>query len=75
MYFSYFVIWKNLNPLHVLCAKFGWNQPSGSEEKDFFLNSVNVLHVTLICYYLPLENDVVLHLNTIESPSPKDVVY
>ena len=45
--FRYFVIispWKrtgpftrtNLNPLHprMLCAKFGWNWPSGSEEED-----------------------------------------
>ena len=30
-------IWTNLNPLHprMLCAKFGWNWPSGSGEKDF----------------------------------------
>ena len=47
MYFHYFVIispwkragpfvWTNLNPLHprMLCAKFGWNWPSGSEEED-----------------------------------------
>ena len=46
-YFRYFVIispwkragpliWTNLNPLHprVLCAKFGWNWPSGSGEED-----------------------------------------
>ena len=54
MYFQYFVIispWKregpfiltNLNPLHqrMLCAKFGWNWPSGSGEEDFF-HFVNV---------------------------------
>ena len=48
MYFRYFVIispwkrlgpfiWRNLNPLHtrMLCAKFGWNWPSGSGEEDF----------------------------------------
>ena len=23
-------IWTNLNPLRMLCAKFGWNRPSGS---------------------------------------------
>ena len=47
MYFHYFIIispWKgagpfiltNLNPLHpgILCAKFGWNWPSGSGEVD-----------------------------------------
>ena len=30
------VIWTNLNPLHpgILCAKFGWNWPSGSGEED-----------------------------------------
>ena len=29
-------IWTNLNPLHprILCAKFGWNWPSGSGEED-----------------------------------------
>ena len=49
MYFHYFVImsswkragpfiWTNLNPLHprMLCAKFGWNWPSGSGEENFF---------------------------------------
>ena len=47
IYFRYFVIispwkravpfiWTDLNPLHprMLCAKFGWNWPSGSEEED-----------------------------------------
>ena len=41
MYFRYFLItspWKrtNLNPLHpwMLCAKFGWNLPSGTGEED-----------------------------------------
>ena len=31
-----FFIWTNLNPLHprMLCAKIGWNWPSGSEEED-----------------------------------------
>ena len=46
MYFRYFIIispwkrvgpfiWTNLNPLHprMLCAKFGWNWPSGSWEE------------------------------------------
>ena len=29
--------WTNMNPLHprMLCAKFGWNWPSGSGEEDF----------------------------------------
>ena len=47
MYFCYFLfispwkragpfIWTNLNPLHqrMLCAKFGWNWPSGSGEDE-----------------------------------------
>ena len=47
MYFRYFFIisplkrvgpfiWTNLNPHHtrMLCAKFGWNWPSGSWEED-----------------------------------------
>ena len=47
IYFRYFVfispwkragpfIWTNLNSLHprMLCAKFGWNWPSGSGEED-----------------------------------------
>ena len=31
---EWFSIWTNLNPLHprMLCAKFGWNWPIGSEE-------------------------------------------
>ena len=31
-------IWSNLNPLHprMLCAKFGWNWPTGSGEEIFF---------------------------------------
>ena len=54
MYFHYFIIisplkrtgpfiWTNLNPLHprMLCAKFGWNWPSGSGEEGF-KNFVNV---------------------------------
>ena len=47
MYFRYFVIisawkragpfiWTNLNPIYprMLCAKFGWNWPSGSGKED-----------------------------------------
>mgnify|MGYP003691611305 CR=1 FL=1 len=53
MYFHYFVIispwkragpfiWTNLNPLHprMLCAKYGWNWPSGSGEEDFLILSM-----------------------------------
>ena len=36
MRIDWFFIWTNLNPLHqrMLCAKFGWNRPSGSGEED-----------------------------------------
>ena len=55
-----------LNPIHprMICAKSGWNWPSGSNE---FINVFPLLH-----YYLPLEKGVALHLNKLESPSPKD---
>ena len=72
MYFCYFVIifpkkrawpfiWTNLNLLHprMLCAKFGWNWPSGFWRRGFFLNSVNVF--SLFRNYLPLEKGEALH--------------
>ena len=36
MRIEWFFIWTNLNPLQprMLCAKFGWNWPSGSGEED-----------------------------------------
>ena len=36
----WFFIWRNLNPLHprLICAKFGWNWPSGSGEEDFLIS-------------------------------------
>ena len=84
MYFRHFInispwkrvgplIWTNLNPLHprMLCDKFGWNWPSGSEEEDF-LYFVNVF--SLFRNYLPLEKDSALHLNKLESPSPKNAL-
>ena len=36
----------------MLCAKIGWNWPSGSGEEDFFM-------LVLFSYYLPLEKGVV----------------
>ena len=35
-------IWTNLNPHHpgILCAKFGWNWPSGSWEEDENVNNL-----------------------------------
>ena len=84
MYFRYFVIispwkrawpffWKNLNNLQkrMVCAKFGWNWPSGSGEEDFLI-FVNVF--SLFRNYLPLEKDRALRLNKFESPSPKDAL-
>ena len=37
-------IWTNLNPLHpgILCAKFGWSWPSGSEEEDENMKSLQM---------------------------------
>ena len=67
------IIWTQLNPLplRMICAKFGWNWPSGSGE-DFFLIFSAFLHFR---YYLPLELTNVYHLNKVESPSPKDASY
>ena len=61
MYFRYFVIispwkragpfiWTNLNPLHprMLCAKFGWNWPSGSGEEDFLISSMYFRYFVII---------------------------
>ena len=56
----------------MLCAKFGWNWPSGYEEEYFLKNFINVF--LLFRYYLPLEKDRVLHLKKLESPSPKDAL-
>ena len=61
MYFRYFVIispwkragpfiWTTLNPLHprMLCAKFGWNWPSGSREEDFLISSMYFRYFEII---------------------------
>ena len=66
-------IWTNLNPRHhrILCTYFGWNCPSGSVE-EAFLNSVNAF--SFYRNYLPLETGVSLHLNKLESASPKECV-
>ena len=53
------------------CVLFGWNWPSGTVEEDFFY-SVNVF--SLFRHYLPLKKDRALHLNKLESPSPKDAL-
>ena len=63
---------KEMNSLHprMLCVGFGWNWPSGSGER--FLDFFNVL--LLFHYYLPLQEGMVLHLNKLESNSPKDAI-
>ena len=53
----------------MLCAKIDWNWLSCSGEENFF-NFVNVY--SLFRNYLPLEKGGALHLNKLESPSPKD---
>ena len=80
MYLLYFIVisfWKRmwpfiltkLNPLHpkMLSIKFCWNWLSG------FINFILVF--SLIHYYLLLEKVMALHLNKLESPSPKDALY
>ena len=71
MYFRYFAIispWKRAGPFKVESfsskgelAKWFWRR---------FLKFVNVFLVFL--NYLPLKKDGALHLNKLESPSPKD---
>ena len=59
---------KNLNSLSpkMLCAESGRNWPSGSgEDVDIF---------SLFLYYLPLKNGGALHLNKLESFSPKNAL-
>ena len=66
-------ICKILSPFHqkMLFAKFGWNRPNGSAERRFF-NFVNVF--SLFCNYLPFEKKGAVHLNKLETPSPKDAL-
>ena len=73
MRIEWFFIWTNLSPHHPssLCAKIGWNWPSGSGE-EIFLNFVNVF--SLFHKHLPLEISGVLHLNKLEFPLPKDAL-
>ena len=48
MRIEWFLIWTNLNPLHprMYGAKFGWNWPSSSGEKDFNISSM------CFCYFV-----------------------
>ena len=73
MRIEWFFIWTNLSPHHPssLCAKIGWNWPSGSGE-EIFLNFVNVF--SLFHKHLPLEIGGVLHLNKLKSPLPRNAL-
>ena len=64
----WFFIWINLNPPHprMLCAKFGWNWPSGFGEFFFEFRRCSILLLS------PLRMCFALHLNKGESHSPKD---
>ena len=55
----------------MICAKFGWNWPSGYGEEEF---KISLVYFLLFCNYLPLEKGVALHLNNLEFPSPKDAL-
>ena len=55
----------------LLCAKFGWNWPSGSGDEDFKISS---MYFRYLCNYVPFEKGGALHLNKLESPSPKDAL-
>ena len=48
--FYCFFIWTNINPFHpsMLCAKFGWNWPSGSGEEDFLISSMYFHYFVII---------------------------
>ena len=63
----------HLNPHpRMLCAKIGWNWLSGSGEEIFLISS---MYFCYFCNNLPLEMGWVLHLNKLESPSPKDALW
>ena len=52
--------------IFAFCAKFGWNWPSGSWEEDFYISSIH--------NYRLFEKEMVLHLNKLDSHSPKDAL-
>ena len=56
----------------MFCAIFGRNWPNGSGEKA--LKIFTIYNFTFFHYYLPLESGLALHLNKLESPSPKDAL-
>ena len=51
LYENYMVLlWTKLNLIHprMLCAKFGWNWPSGSGEEDFLISSMYFHYFVII---------------------------
>ena len=63
----------HLNPHpRMLCSKTGWNWFSGSGEEIFLISS---MYFRYFCNNLPLEMGWVLHLNKLDSPSPKDALW
>jgi hypothetical protein len=66
-------IWTNLNSIHprIICAKFDWIWPAGSEEEDFknFQCIFTLLLLSPLGERLSPSFD---RLNKLESPSPKD---
>ena len=54
------------------CAKFGWHWPSGSGEEEFYISSM------FLCYFVIVSQSSqkaeTLHLNKLESPSPKNTL-
>ena len=65
-------IWTNLNPLHPRCIVPSLIDIGQVVLEKIFINFVNVF--SLFRNYLPLEKDRALHLKTLKSPSPKDVL-
>ena len=57
--------WTNLNPLHTRmhCAKFGWNWPSGSLEKDFLISSMYFCYLVIISPWKRAEPFIWTNLN------------
>ena len=57
-------IWTNLNPLHprMLCAKFGWNWPSGSEKKIFKFRQC-IFAIVIISHWKSLWSFIWWNLN------------
>ena len=55
----------------MLCAKFGWNWPSGSGEEDFLILSMYFHYFVIIS---PWKRAGAHHMNKLDSPSPKDAL-